>query len=314
MDFGAVPVNERALLFGKSHSVVGVMTCPPNEAPDGGRPALIILNAGLVHRVGPNRLHVTVARRMAEQGFVAVRFDFSGIGESLPRPDSMPYAQSAVLEVREVMDAVTELTGIRRFCLMGLSSGALVSLGTALTDQRVVGAAIVNPHGFADSAEWDAHVANLSEGGIYGRNVLRLESWRRLLTGKTNYRRLGETLWYKVAHRRKAARKVSSIVDGIKPTLTAFLGLNIRILLLFSGKDRSIVNFEEILGHGWRQELGRNVEMVMIPDANHTFAGPVYLQQAVASIDRWMAASWPGGQGDLECRDGRQPGRQIAGA
>jgi len=293
-------VKECALLFGKSRSLVGIMTCPTGEVPDSDRPALIMLNAGLVHRVGPNRLHVTMARRMAERGFVAVRFDFSGIGESLPRFDGVPYPQSAVLEVQEVMDAVSEITGARRFCLMGLSSGALVSLETALADPRVAGTVIVNPHGFWDSPEWGAHVENLSVGRIYRRNAWRLESWRRLITGKTNYRRLAETLWYRVARRGNAARQVSTVVDGIKQRLSAFLRLNIPILLLFSDKDRGIDNFDEILGRGWSEQLGRNVSLVVIPDANHTLAVPIHLHQAVASIDEWMTIRWPGARAALE--------------
>ncbi|RPJ44332.1 MAG: alpha/beta fold hydrolase [Betaproteobacteria bacterium] len=293
MDISTAAINERPLVLGAARSLVGIMTTPAGFAGDASRPALIILNAGLVHRVGPNRLHVNIARRMAERGFLSVRFDFSGIGESLPRSDNLPYTQSTVLEVREVMDAVTALTGIRSFCLLGLSSGALVSLETALTDPRVVGAAILNPHGFADSAEWGAHVENLSESHIYARNLLTPHSWGRLLTGKTNYRRLAETLWYRVARRNTKVANISSVVHEMRPKLTAFLGLNIRILLLFSEKDRSIVNFDEILGERWQRNLCGNVETVTIPEANHTFAGPVHLEQAVGAIDGWMTKGWP---------------------
>lgn len=292
MGISAADVDERALLLGESHTLAGIITTPAPEAIDNALPALIILNAGLVHRVGPNRLHVKVARRLAGRGFVSVRFDFSGIGESLPRPDHLPYTQSAVLEVKEVMDAVTERTGIRSFCLMGLSSGALVSLDTALTDDRIVGAAIVNPHGFADSALWGAHVENLSESKIYRRNLLDLHSWARLLTGKTNYRRLAGAVWYRISRRNAKSDDISSVVHGMRPRLEAFLGLGINILLLFSEKDRSMVNFDEILGNQWRQLLSQNVEMVILPEANHTFAGPLQLERAVASIDRWMTSSW----------------------
>ena len=288
-------VEERAILLGKSRSLAGIIAAPARGYIDTARPALIILNAGLVHRVGPNRLHVKVARCLAERGLVSVRFDFSGIGESLPRPDHMPYTLSAVLEVREVMDAITEHTGIRSFCLMGLSSGALVSLDTALADQRVVGAAIVNPHGFADSTEWGAHVENLSESQIYGRNLLDPHSWGRLLTGRTNYRRLAETVWYRISRRNAKSDDISSVVHGMRPKLEAFLGLAIHILLLFSEKDRSIVNFDEILGARWRQQLRQNVELVILPEANHTFAGPVQLEGAVTSIDHWMTSGWPAG-------------------
>jgi len=313
MGIRSAGIDERALLLGKSNSLAGIIAAPAQESVDTALPALIILNAGLVHRVGPNRLHVKVARRLAERGFVSVRFDLSGIGESLPRPDHLPYTQSAVLEVKEVMDAVTDLTGIRSFCLMGLSSGALVSLDTALTDDRVIGAAIVNPHGFADSAVWGAHVENLSESQIYRRNLLDLHSWARLLTGKTNYRRLAETVWYRISQRNTKSDDISLVVNGMRPRLEAFLGLGINILLLFSEKDRSIVNFDEILGNQWRQQLRQSVEMVILPEANHTFAGPVQLERAVASIDHWMTSSWTL-SGGTEIRTGMRGTEAVAGA
>ena len=292
MDVPAAVVEERALVLGAARSLTGIMTVPAGEAIDPSRPALIILNAGLVHRVGPNRLHVLIARRLAERGFVSVRFDFSGLGESLPRSDRLPYAQSTVLEVGEVMDAVTALTGIRGFCLMGLSSGALVSLETALADRRVVGAAIVNPHGFAELPEWVAHVENLSESRTYARNLLDPHRWWRLLTGKTNYRRLAETFWYRIVRRNRKGAGISAVLHRMRPKLTAFLALDVGILLLFSEKDRGMVNFDQILGRRWQRKLRRNVAVVVLPEANHTFAAPVALEQAVASIERWMIHGW----------------------
>jgi len=287
-------VNERALLFGADDSLVGVLTTP--EALDAARPVLILLNAGLVHRVGPQRLHVMLARQLAREGFATVRFDLSGIGDSLPRADGLPFRQSAVEETRAVMDAVTRLTGSRTFCIMGLSSGALVSLAMALEDPRVAGVGILNPHGFAVEGEWGEHVEQLSAGRIYAGNLLKLDSWRKFLTGRTNYRRLGEALWYRVTRAGKPrTEEVASVADGSRPALEAFFELSIRILLLFSEKDRSLDNLNEILGAQWRERLGPNVEIVTIRDANHTFSSVLHLRQAVEAIERWMVAGWSGG-------------------
>ncbi|MGH9337465.1 MAG: alpha/beta fold hydrolase, partial [Vicinamibacteria bacterium] len=66
-------MSEKTLLFGKTKSLAGVVTDPV-----GGRnlrtPPLgfVILNAGIVHHVGPNRIHVKLARRLAEAGFIVM--------------------------------------------------------------------------------------------------------------------------------------------------------------------------------------------------------------------------------------------------
>lgn len=286
-------MNERAMVLGSSRSLVGIATLPPGGV-DRDRPALIVLNAGHVHRVGPHRLHVQLNRRMAERGFVALRFDFSGIGDSAARADSLPFEKSAPLEVREAMDELERATGSRRFCIAGLSSGALLSLAAAVADPRVVGACMMNPHGFGEADEWLSHVERLSLGRIYARNVFQPESWRKLLTGKTNYRRLASALWYKVAPRRRRAG-VAAVVERARPVLADLLKLDARVLMLFSEKDRGLENFDEILGAGWRRRLGRNAEVAILPGANHTFARPADLRAAIDTIERWMLRCWPAG-------------------
>jgi alpha/beta superfamily hydrolase len=69
------------VLFGRTRSLVGIITDPPEAERDPQRPAIVCLNAGIIHRVGPHRLYVKMARTLAAMGFVVLRFDFSGIGD-----------------------------------------------------------------------------------------------------------------------------------------------------------------------------------------------------------------------------------------
>lgn len=287
-------MKEDAIVFGSAQSLVGVLTHPEGGRPDPAKPALIVVNAGLVHRVGPHRMHVALLRRMARCGFMGLRFDFSGIGDSLPRADMMPYTRSTVEEVREVMSAVTERTGIEKFCLIGLSSGALVSLASAGADPRIVGVCMINPHGFAASSVWGQHVESVHLRRVYTRNLFSMHSWRKLLTGKSDYRRLGKTLLSRWSREREEATEISSVVEETRPELLAFFGLGIDTLMVFSEKDRSIHNLEEILGPGWQRQLNGKVKVVEIAGANHTLASPAHLQQAVQAIDGWLNACWPG--------------------
>ena len=75
-------MTEQVLLFGTNRCLVGMLTEPEKSQVPADLPAFILFNAGLLHRVGPNRLHVTLARRLARRGFPVLRFDFSGIGDS----------------------------------------------------------------------------------------------------------------------------------------------------------------------------------------------------------------------------------------
>ena len=77
-------MREKIVLFGKERSLVGIITDPPKTEKDDNLPAIIFLNSGIIHRVGPNRFTVKMARDLADMGFVSLRMDYSEIGESKP--------------------------------------------------------------------------------------------------------------------------------------------------------------------------------------------------------------------------------------
>ena len=72
-------MNERTLTFDRVSRMVGILTEPDADF-DPGRPCFVLLNAGLVHRVGPGRTSVQLARRLADLGFASLRFDHTGKG------------------------------------------------------------------------------------------------------------------------------------------------------------------------------------------------------------------------------------------
>ena len=131
--------REKAVKFGTSASLVGVVTEPAPGSDSAGKPVFVMLNAGILHRVGSCRLHVRAARALSAAGFTTLRFDYSGIGDSDSRKDSLPFEESAVLETREAMDYLAKTKGAQRFVLMGLCSGADMAHETTVVDDRVVG-------------------------------------------------------------------------------------------------------------------------------------------------------------------------------
>ena len=137
-------MKEQAVLFGKDRSLVGVVTDPPEKKRGMDLPAVIFLNSGIVHRVGPNRIYVKMARHLSTMGFVVMRFDFSGIGDSQPRRDTLPFVKSAISEVQEAMGCLKEVRGVGHFVLIGGCSGARISFQAACQDARVVAAFLIN--------------------------------------------------------------------------------------------------------------------------------------------------------------------------
>jgi len=169
-----MPVRERAMLFGDAKSLVGVVTDPEGDATS--HPAVLFLNAGVLHRVGPNRVHVRLARTLAQAGLLSLRFDQSGLGDSRPRRSRTYYVRAMVDETRQAMDVLASTRGVTSFVLAGICSGADNALRATVEDERVCGAILIEPYtvpsrGFAMYS--------------YRGKLLRPRSWWRLLRGRS---------------------------------------------------------------------------------------------------------------------------------
>ncbi|MBB1473149.1 alpha/beta hydrolase [Luteimonas sp. MC1782] len=125
-------------------NLVGVLTQPPGGTR--ARAALVLLNAGLTHRMGPFRLYVQMARVLAAQGFTVFRFDQSGLGDSAL--STQVTAGRVMAETTAAMDLVTSLTGVREFVLGGLCSGANDAFNIAPEDARVAGLLLLDGVGY----------------------------------------------------------------------------------------------------------------------------------------------------------------------
>src|SRR5687768_18323652 len=81
---GSIPIREWFLDRSASDGVFGVISEPADAAHWNGQ-SIVILNAGSVHHIGPNRMHVEFARRLAADGCRVCRADLRGLGDSRVR-------------------------------------------------------------------------------------------------------------------------------------------------------------------------------------------------------------------------------------
>ena len=112
-------LKEHALRFGEQQRLLGILTVPAQR--NTALPTIIIPNTGIEHRVGPNRLHVQLARALAASGFVTLRFDLGGLGDSKPSPGR---AADSSQDLQDAADLLIARQLGPRFLLIGLCSGA----------------------------------------------------------------------------------------------------------------------------------------------------------------------------------------------
>ena len=86
-------MREQVVMVGDELPLVGVLSEPEVDNNPTPRVAVILLNSGVIHRVGSCRLSVTLARSLCEKaGLTTFRFDFSGIGDSDARRGTLTAA------------------------------------------------------------------------------------------------------------------------------------------------------------------------------------------------------------------------------
>ena len=170
-------MKETAVLFGKLEALAGVVTDPGRAFDSRHRPAILLLNAGLLYRVGPNRVYVRLSRTLASLGFVALRLDFSGIGDSESRRDVLTREESSLREAQEAMDFLAVSRGIERFVLIGLCGGAANAFRITRDDPRVIGAVMIDGYAYRTFGYYLRH---------YSRRLLNLKRWLNLFTDRSD--------------------------------------------------------------------------------------------------------------------------------
>lgn len=289
-------MKEHAFLFGSQQALVGVVSEPSGPSRCEGEPGrlgVLFLNAGVIHRVGPSRLYVTLARAVTEFGCVGVRFDHSGIGDSPVRRDGLPFEESAIAEAREAMDWLQRTQGATRFVLVGLCSGAVTSFDTAVVDERVAGIVLINPQGFDQRPEWNEYVVNRGRARRYlTRSLFSAKSWWNALTGRVDYRRLASVFRDHVMMRRDRASRsvVSAVVSRVAADLAKLEARGVRTLLLCSEGDDGIEYMNVILGGDVRRLRSEHVLVEILPGADHSLTLCDSQRRVVRCVREWMVA------------------------
>ncbi|HIO97243.1 MAG TPA: lipase [Leucothrix sp.] len=130
---------EQAVIFGMHQNLVGIVNIADKSNSSISRTAMILVTPGMLHSAGPFRMYKDIADQNSQQGISSLRFDLSGIGESLGVGATGKSIDRAVKEISQAMDFLSKEYGFEQFILFGFCSGTDDSVQTALMDERVKG-------------------------------------------------------------------------------------------------------------------------------------------------------------------------------
>ena len=277
-------MRQRVVKFGGATPLSGVLT-EPGTGDGHEHPWVILLNSGILHHVGVNRLHVQIARRLAEQGYGSLRFDFSGLGDSESRRDNLSFEQSAPLETRDAIDFLARAQGAQRVALVGLCSGADVAHLAALDDDRVVGLGLLDPWAYKTRGYWLHY---------YGSRVVSLERYRHWI--RIRWERIKEKLSQSPLHDERDAEmyEMPGYLREFPPRervaadLRQFISRGTELLFIFSGgleeynhQGQYAASFPEVSFNGRLLEAH-------VPAATHVFSAVEHQEFVVRTLSNWM--------------------------
>jgi pimeloyl-ACP methyl ester carboxylesterase len=259
---------------------MGILSSPGEAGP--GAPGALLLNSGLLHRVGPNRLYVRIARALATRGFHSLRFDLSGLGDSaMPAAgDGLSIEDRAQVDILSAMRAMREKAGVERFVMMGLCSGAFMAHRASVENEDVVGC-----------AQFDGHVYPTRGYFVrrYGPQVLQPRRWVRFI----QRRAVAEAPASTGPVHDEAFAPNSITRDVFAREVSALVERGTKLLFVLTRGGLQEVNYARQL-HDCvpRVDLDRHADVLYIPDSDHTLTLGRHRNVVVERAAEWMGRSF----------------------
>ena len=268
---------ERIVRFGSGERLLGIVTPAAQPVPDA--PVCLLFNAGVVHRIGPHRLNVKLARALAARGFTALRMDLSGLGDSPVSADaaSVNSSDQAMADLGAAMDFVERTEGVRRFVLFGLCSGARHGYRLAQLDPRIVALLM-----------FDGYVFPTTKTHILRRlKRFRASPWSEVLRKPID--------WTLRRHRAKPATAVPAgepehpTPEQFRAAMDALVARGTSVCTMHSGSFVGYFNYAD----QWRDKFRgaaflSDFRQDYLPELDHTLSSVPAQRKLIAIVGDWV--------------------------
>lgn len=280
---------ERALIFDcAGEQLVAILSEPAVNRNLG----VLVVVGGPQYRVGSHRQFLLLARKLAEEGFPVMRFDYRGMGDS---GGAMRSFEDIVPDIAAAIEAFKSVCpSLKKVVLWGLCDAASAALlyWRATRDRRVGGMVLLNPWTRSEESLARTHIKH-----YYGKRLLERDFWAKLAAGGVDItgalRSFAGTVVTATIGRDSIENDTEAgFQDRMALAMGSFAG---PIMLVLSGRDLTAKEFIEYADSNprWRGLIGRaNVERRDLPAADHTFSTESWRRDVEALTLDWMKRSF----------------------
>jgi alpha-beta hydrolase superfamily lysophospholipase len=288
-------LTEKPVSFGADASLFGIVTQPP--AGEIRRRAVVLLNAGADHHIGASRMYVSMARRWAQHGYVVLRMDLAGLGDSGTRPgraDDDVFPQEALDDIRTAIEFLRASYGVGDVTLAGLCSGAYHALRAAVAGVSVNRILMINPQNYFWKPGETLNDLQLVEvvrnPGLYRERLFSLAAWKRMLTGRVNILRIlkiymQRPLLAAESTLRNIARRLHlRLPNDLGTELEEIVARGVRVVFVFARGEPGIGLLKLQAGSSVKR-LAERCHIHTINSGDHVFtrSGPRAIMEKVVS-------------------------------
>jgi len=276
---------EEPLIFEcEDDRLVGIL----HRSDGSARLGILFVVGGPQYRVGSHRMFVLIARHLARAGFVVLRFDVRGMGDSQGHFSSF---EALDTDIRSAIDAFeSAVTGLDRVAILGLCDGASAAALYCGGDPRVAGLILLNPWVHTRTTEAKTYIST-----YYPRRILQLDFWYKVVQGRWQILDSLRDFWKKLRwmiESRYTAKRGGNLtfVDRMANRLSRFGG---PVLIVTSENDLTASEFTNTLGDDrtWK-EVGAKVTLCTLAEADHTLSSPAHLESFSRYVNSWLSRNF----------------------
>jgi alpha-beta hydrolase superfamily lysophospholipase len=275
-------ITERPVFIASKAILFGIVTEP--RQGERRRRGVVLLNTGADYHIGANGMHVSLARRWARHGYVVLRLDLGGLGDSgtsADCPDDDVFPPTAVEEIRNAMDFLRSRYGVAHMTVGGVCSGAYHALRAAVANLPVNQILMINPQNYFWKKGMRIDELQLAEvvrnPTVYLQRVFSLRAWKKLLTGEVSILKIVHVyftrslLAIESTFRELARRMRIRLPRDLGSELEEIGARGIRMVFVFARGEPGL-GLLKLQGGSSIRRLGGRCRIHIISDGDHIFS------------------------------------------